>query len=75
MNDKAHSIGESEFRHRAFSHHVPFAIIVLLGRLGGDSSRLLAGLLRLGLGGLGLGALVTRVVKGGKEVSSRLEQR
>ena len=50
-------------------------IIVLLGRLGGDSSRLLAGLLLLGLGGLRLGALVTRVVKGGKEVSSRLEQR
>ena len=50
-------------------------IIVLLGRLGGGSSRLLAGLLLLGLGGLGLGALVTRVVKGGKEVSSRLEKR
>ena len=53
--------------------YVPFAIIVLLGRLGGGGSGLLAGLLLLGLGGLGLGALVTRVVKGGKEVSSRLQ--
>ena len=51
---------------------LPFAIIVLLGRLGRDG--LLGSLLRLlGLGGLGLGALVTRVVERSKEVSGRLE--
>ena len=51
---------------------LPFAIIVLLGRLGRDG--LLGSLLRLlRLGGLGLGALVTRVVERSKEVSGRLK--
>lgn len=61
----------SDTTFRQHIENVPFAVVVLLSGLGGRGAGLLGSLL-LGLGGLWLGALVTRIIERGKEISSRL---